>query len=218
MTPYSGSLLEAQRPIGYAGGINGQLMLGLLWDTRDDEADTTRGGLEEVAIRLSALPTGSVYTFAGLTLSERRFWRLNNRLVFGGRVAFDYLVGDVPFFEWPNIGGITNAEGIGGMSSVRGVPRNRYVGNVKVYGNGELRYTAFWFQLLGQRTEIGGLLFTDIGRVWHPNEEDGTLGPGIREWVRAFGWYSVQRFSGSTTRLPPRTSDRASAVTFGHLF
>lgn len=218
VNPYEQSLLQAQRPIGLEGGSNGQLMVGLLWDTRDDEADTTRGGQEEIALRVSAGPTGSAYTFAGITLSERRFWRLNNRLVLAERVAFDYLAGDVPFFEWANIGGVTNAEGIGGMSSVRGVPRNRFVGNVKIFSNTELRYTAYWFQLLGQRTEIGGLAFADIGRVWHPNEEDGTLAtwhPGVGAGLRVVQRAAVLRFDYA---VDTDTLRQGIYVTFGHLF
>ena len=38
-----------QRPLGILGGSNGQVSLGAVWDTRDDETSGTRGGAEEIS-------------------------------------------------------------------------------------------------------------------------------------------------------------------------
>ena len=219
LRPYAGSLLEQQRPRGIEGGANGQVQLGALWDTRDDESDPTRGGASEVSLRLSAEPTGSPNRYGGLTLSQRQFWPLGTpRLILGERVVFDTLFGQVPFYEWTTIGGIQGAEGIGGMSSVRGVPRDRYGGNTKAFGNLELRFYPYDFPLLGAPVKVGGLLFADLGRVWHPDVDDGPnsywhtgVGTGLRLARRA----AVLRFDYG---YQPVAHDNRVYLTFGHMF
>jgi outer membrane protein assembly factor BamA len=217
--PYPGSLLERDQPVGIAGGSTGQLLFGLLWDTRNDESDPTQGGLEEVSLRLSAEPTGSRYQFGGVTLAERRFWTLGSpRFVFAQRLALDLLFGDVPFFEWTGTGGINYLEGIGGMSSVRGVPRNRYGGNLKVISNSELRFYPYEFQLFGAPVKVGGLAFFDLGRAWHPGVDDGewyNWHPGVGAGVRLVRRAAVVRFDYA---FAPEEVRHGVYVTFGHMF
>jgi hypothetical protein len=213
------SVLGAERPRGIEGGSHGQLMGGVLWDSRDHEADPTRGGVEELTARIAAAPTGSRYSYLGVTASERRYVSLGTpRLIFAQRVALDALFGDVPFFEWPMMAGTNGIEGVGGMSSVRGVPRNRFVGNVKAVSNSELRYYPFSFRLFGEQTKLGGLLFFDTGRVWHPATDDGDFwdwhsgaGAGLRVSRRA----AVVRLDYGVWLAELR---QAVYVTFGHMF
>ncbi len=171
-----GSALERERPTGMEGGKSGQLGVGLIWDNRDNETSSTRGGAEEIALRFASRWTFSDYTWGALTLVERRFWQLAGpRLVLAQRVVFEWAFGDVPFFELANFGGIQGGEGIGGMSSVRGVPRNRYQGEIKLFSNTELRWNPFDFSLLGQRITAGGIAFFDAGRVWERGQDNGPL-------------------------------------------
>lgn len=171
-----GSALEREQPVGVAGGKSGQLGVGVLWDTRDNEISSTQGGAEEVAFRFSSRWTLSDYTWGAVTLVERRFWRLAGpRLVLAQRIVFEWAFGDVPFFELANYGGIQGGEGIGGMSSVRGVPRNRYQGEIKLFSNTELRWNPFDFSLLGERITAGAIAFFDAGRVWERGFDNGPL-------------------------------------------
>jgi hypothetical protein len=218
VSSYEGSILAEQRPVGIEGGSNGQLLAGVLWDTRSDEVNPATGGLEEVALRLAATPTGSRFQFGGVTLVERRFFSFSPRLVVAQRLTLDYLFGDVPFFELANIGGSTGAEGLGGMSSVRGVPRNRFVGNVKLLSNTELRYRAFDFRFLGQNLTAGGLLFFDVGRVWHPTEDDGGLGawhPGVGAGLRVARRAAVLRLDYA---LSTETLRQGLYISVGQMF
>src|SRR6185503_16428179 len=79
--PYPGTLLQATQPVGLAGGKSGQVLLGALWDTRNDEADPSRGGLEEVSLRLASPATLSDYSYLGVTASERRFFSVGRHVV-----------------------------------------------------------------------------------------------------------------------------------------
>jgi hemolysin activation/secretion protein len=57
-------------------------------------------------------------------------------------------------------------EALGGASSIRGIPRNRYVGKGVAYSNTELRWSAAQFSALGRSTRLVLTGFADVGRVW----------------------------------------------------
>ena len=219
VAPYPGSALAELSPRGVSGGPNGQVLLGALWDTRDYEMDPTAGGLDEIALRISAAPTGSRYEYLGVTVGVRRYWSLGSpRLILAQRVMADVVSGDAPFFEWSHIGGFAGGEGIGGMSSVRGVPRNRYQGTAKVISNSELRFYVWDFPLLGEALKTGGVAFIDLGRVWHPGVDDGSLlrwHPGLGAGLRLARRAAVARFDFA---ISPELWRTGLYVTFGHMF
>ncbi|HSP77557.1 MAG TPA: BamA/TamA family outer membrane protein, partial [Myxococcaceae bacterium] len=216
--PFEASVLEELRPVGVEGGPTGQLSAGVLWDTRDHEADPTSGGVEELSLRVSGKATGSRYEYAGVTLSEKRFWKLGSRFILAQRLTLDMLFGEVPFFEWPLTGGVTTSEGIGGMSSVRGIERNRFAGNVKAFSNTELRFRAFGFPLLGEQVTVGGVGFVDLGRVWHPGVKDGPWWkwhPGVGAGLRVVRRAAVVRLDYA---MSPETLRQRVYLSFGHMF
>lgn len=217
--PYPDSRLERDAPLGLSGGPVGQAFVGVLYDTRDAEGDPTQGGLEEVSLRLAGEPTGSRYSYGGVTASERRYFRLGTpRLIFAQRLSVDYLFGQVPFFEWTTSGGTQGIEGIGGMGSVRGVARNRFGGTAKAVSNSELRFYPFDFELLGAPVKVGGLVFFDLGRAWHPGVEDGAWyrwHPGIGGGLRVARREAVLRFDYAAAT---ETWRQAVYVAFGHVF
>ncbi|HVE87952.1 MAG TPA: BamA/TamA family outer membrane protein [Myxococcales bacterium] len=217
--PYQGSLLAQAPPPGLPGGLAGQASAGALRDTRDDEANPTRGSVEEVAVRASGRATLSDYAFAGFMVSERRYLSLGSpALVLAGRAVLDHQVGNVPFFEWPQVGGIAVAEGIGGMTSVRGVPRDRFAGNTKAFANLELRWLPLSFLLRGQRTHLGGVAFADAGRVWQPEVDDGpwyAWHPGTGVGLRAVRRAAVLRADWA---ISPETLRSSLYLTVGQMF
>ncbi|MBZ4333258.1 outer membrane protein assembly factor [Corallococcus interemptor] len=218
VSPYETSILAQERPIGIEGGPSGQLLAGALWDTRDDESDPTSGGVEEVALRVSGLATFSRYQYAGVTLSERRYIRITPRLIFAQRLTLDMLFGEVPFFEWMTTGGVNVSEGIGGMSSVRGIERNRFAGNVKAFSNSELRFQAARMSVLGQPLALGAVVFLDLGRVWHPGVTDGKWHewhPGIGGGLRFSRRAAVVRMDYARST---ETGRQRFYITFGHMF
>ncbi|MBN1208369.1 MAG: BamA/TamA family outer membrane protein [Myxococcaceae bacterium] len=216
--PYEASMLAQLQPLGIEGGPTGQLLVGALWDTRDAETDPTTGGVEEVVIRLSGRPTGSRYRYAGLTLSERRYLRLGSRFVFAQRLSLDMLFGEVPFFEWSSTGGVNFTEGVGGMTSVRGIERNRFAGNIKVFANSELRFHALEVRVLGQPMKLGATAFVDMGRVWHPGVQDGAWHqwhPGVGAGLRVARRAAVVRLDYA---LSTETGRQRVYMNYGHMF
>ena len=216
--PFEASELAELQPVGIEGGPTGQISAGVLWDTRDNESDPVRGGVEEVGLRVSGSATGSRYQYAGVTLSERRYWQLGPRFVLAQRLTLDVLSGQVPFFEWVNTGGVSTSEGIGGMSSVRGIERNRFAGNIKAFTNTELRYRAFGFDLFNAPVTAGGVVFLDLGRVWHPGVDDGPWWkwhPGVGAGLRLARRAAVVRFDWA---ISPETGRSRIYLNFGHMF
>ncbi|HLL02684.1 MAG TPA: BamA/TamA family outer membrane protein [Myxococcaceae bacterium] len=216
--PYQRSMLAQLEPVGIDGGTTGQVLAGALWDTRDHETDPTTGGVEEVALRLSSGATISDYRYMGVTLSERRYFRLSSRVTFAQRLSLDMLFGEVPFFEWSAAGGVLYTEGVGGMSSVRGVERNRFAGNIKVFSNSELRVHALEKRILGQPMKLGVTGFLDVGRVWHPGVQDGPWHqwhPGVGAGLRVSRRAAVIRVDWA---LSTETGGQRFYMNFGHMF
>jgi len=216
---YPGSVLEERPPVGLEGGSFGIFTLGMLYDTRDSEADTTRGELIEVALRAADGLTGSDYTFGGLTVSGRKYISLfTPKVVLAGRVMLDGTVGHTPFFVWPFFGGISNAEGLGGQSSVRGVPRDRYQGDLKVFANLELRINPIHFEAFGGEMKLGVVGFVDSGRAWHAGTTDG----GLDQWHSGAGGGLRLTRSEAVVRVDYgvdlATSRKALYLAFGQLF
>ena len=215
---YPGSLLSEQQSRGIHGGWNNQLQVGALWDTRDDENVTTRGGMEELAYRVSGDATGSTFRYYGFHFTERRFAPIGRRVVLAERVTGDALFGQVPFFDWNAFGGISDAEGIGGISSTRGVPLDRYGGNYKVFSNTEVRVHVWDFEFLKQTINVGVLALFDFGRVWQPRVDNGPwsafhggAGAGLRLTRRE----AVVRFDYAVDTDDGR---QAFYVAFGQMF
>ncbi len=218
VSPYQASMLAQVKPLGIEGGPTGQFLAGVLWDTRDNESDPTTGGVEEVSLRVSGHTTGSRYQYVGLTLSERRYVRLSPRWVFAQRLSLDMLFGEVPFFEWSSTGGVNFTEGVGGMSSVRGIERNRFAGNIKVFSNTELRVHALDMRILGQPMKLGAAAFLDVGRVWHPGVKDGAWHawhPGVGAGLRVARRAAVIRVDYA---LSTETGHQRLYLNFGHMF
>jgi hemolysin activation/secretion protein len=58
------------------------------------------------------------------------------------------------------------AEGLGGSRSLRGLPKNRFVGRGLLVWNSELRWRAAEFRAAGRSFHIALSAFLDQGRVW----------------------------------------------------
>jgi hypothetical protein len=142
------------------------LNLGLLYDTRDHEYVPTHGSFSELSLRVSP-GVDQKLAFAQLFVGTSFFQPIAGEfLVVASRVAFDWLFGNVPFYELANFGVLVQRDGPGGSWSVRGVPRQRYFGKQKAVANLELR-SMFWrFNIKSQRFGLGALAFIDAGRVW----------------------------------------------------
>jgi hemolysin activation/secretion protein len=64
---------------------------------------------------------------------------------------------------------------IGGSTNLRGFRRDRFSGKTTIYQNTEVRWNLGIVNLYILKGQVGLLGFSDVGRVWMPNEESNTL-------------------------------------------
>ncbi len=179
---YPGSLLEQDILRAGGAGDDGEtlrallqgtsdhilwvLNVGLLLDTRDQEFVPTTGTFTELSARVSP-GLDQDLAYVGFTLNSAWFAPLAGpALVAAGRLVFDGIFGDAPFYELTQFGALNPATGPGGSWSLRGVPIQRFAGKLKAIGNLELRAKLLHLSPFGQRVALGLIGFADIGRVW----------------------------------------------------
>jgi len=201
-TPYPGSKLAADAA---SSAPNGSPLLlgveklalvsegvGILYDARDSEIFTRSGWFNQVGLRFSqAFPLGAGVTFGEGEMTVARYSPLVGPIVIAAQAVADFKFGHVPFFELFT-GGIFNPDYmIGGSASVRGVPFGRYLGQIKVVGNVELRALPFQIHVFGQSIQLGNDVFFDTGRVWSDYTFHSPLdGSGVGlKWGAGVGGY-----------------------------
>lgn len=177
------------------GGWINTLKAGLMWDSRDNRPNPMKGLWSEIGVELAPGFMGNDWSFSKLFITHRQYFTLvENDLALVYRLGYQStLSGDVPFFYQSQV--ITSmllgatSEGLGGSSTLRGVLRNRVIGDAFFMGNIELRWKPFYFTLFKQDCYLGLNGFYDFGRV------TGKIGlPGNLE--NTFGaLYPTENFS-----------------------
>ena len=153
------------------GGLINTIKFGVTYDTRDNRPNPMKGMWSEAGIETSLKFLGSEASFAKLYLTYRQYFTLIPfDLSFAYRLGYQQtLFGDVPFYYQSQVivsalRGATS-EGLGGSKSLRGIWRNRVVGDGFFYGNAELRWKAVRFNFINQNFYLGVNGFTDFGLV-----------------------------------------------------
>jgi outer membrane protein assembly factor BamA len=173
--------------IGFEGGWDNALKIGLTYDTRDFEPDPAQGMMLQATARLSMQALGSAFNYQQVAVSGRGFRDLlgeHDRLVLAGRATYTMQFGDVPFYSAPIIpftdGDVT---GLGGFTTLRGFVQNRFVGDVVAYANAELRWTMGETMFKEQHLRFMLVPFVDTGRVFDSVSdttlEDWKFGGGL---------------------------------------
>src|SRR5204863_8045502 len=143
------------------------LRAGLLWDTRDREIGPSRGIWAEALAQRVSKALGATEDFTRWTTTVRGYVPVASRLTFAQRVVAQGIDGDAPINELATIqSSFKQAEGLGGSSSIRGIPKDRYIGKALWLSNSELRWHAADFSILGRRSFVALSSFVDAGRVW----------------------------------------------------
>src|SRR5205823_2184217 len=102
-----------------------------------------------------------------VTGSLRKYWPLTSSLVLAQRILAQQTTGDVPLSDLATIQtSFKQEEGLGGNSTVRGLPKNRFVGKGIEVLNTELRWRFKNFTLLRKDAYLTLSGFSDVGRVW----------------------------------------------------
>jgi len=154
------------------GGWTNHLKLGVVYDTRDNEPNPWKGLWSEVI--LFAAPTifgNGDFGYAKLSATHRQYFTIvPQRLSFAYRLNFQgTILGDVPFYMQPyqinSFSASSNTDGIGGSKTVRGMLRNRVVGDAMAYGNFEFRWRFLRTVVFNQNIYLALSAFSDMGRV-----------------------------------------------------
>ena len=155
-----------------SGGTFAAIKVGLVYDTRDFEASPSKGIW--TSLLFYAVPkamSNLIEGFSRISFTHRQYVSLIPRkLVFAGRFSWQSrLSGHVPFYAQPLM--MTTrllgaySEGLGGQRSLRGVMRNRVVGDAIAYANLELRWKIVEKKLFNQNFYLATNAFVDVGQV-----------------------------------------------------
>jgi len=140
---------------------------GLTWDTRDREIGTRTGSWVDVLVQRVDKTLGASSDYTRWTAAARHFQPIGGRLTLANRLVVQNTTGDAPFYV---VGELQTTQkpqdGLGGSSSVRGLPKDRYVGRGIAITNNELRWRAADFRLVGRESSLILSGFVDAGRVW----------------------------------------------------
>jgi hypothetical protein len=154
------------------GGMNNFIKIGLIYDTRDNEANPMKGLWSEVNFLIAPKFLGDGnYGFIKLAVIHRQYFTIvKNRLSFGYRLAYQgTIAGTVPFYIQPLMINswekTTTIDGLGGSRNLRGILRNRVVGDGEIYANAEFRWKIVNFNLFRQPCYLGANVFSDAGMV-----------------------------------------------------
>jgi outer membrane protein assembly factor BamA len=153
------------------GGWVNTVKAGLMWDSRDNRPNPMKGLWTELGVEVSPKFMGNDWGFSRLYVIHRQYFTLiEKNLSFVYRLGYQSTVsGKVPFFYQSQVitsmlTGATN-EGLGGASTLRGVMKNRVLGDAFVMGNVELRWKPLYFRFLKQDCYLGLNTFYDFGRI-----------------------------------------------------
>ncbi len=162
------------------GGWVNYLKAGLSFDTRDNEPNPMKGIWSEAVLMLAPgfLVSNEGFGHAKLSLTHRQYFTLiENDLSFAYRLGLQRTIaGKAPFYVQPLLvtsflRGNTN-EGLGGSKSLRGILRNRVVGDGIAMGNFELRWKFVHFNIGATNVYLGLNGFVDGGLVFAPIQID----------------------------------------------
>ncbi|HEX7669825.1 MAG TPA: BamA/TamA family outer membrane protein [Polyangiaceae bacterium] len=150
---------------------------GVELDTRNEEVSPARGQYLATRVDLSPGGTDGVPQRWGRSDTSLRWFVPvgQDGSTVAARIVGDLTFGDPPIYE---LSRFDDTGAIGGPNGVRGVPGQRYHGQIQVFGNLEFRKMLFHFRFLGKDNGFEMATFIDAGRVWatyasHP-ELDGT--------------------------------------------
>ena len=181
--PYdSGTTLLAQQTgLTKLPTVNARLArVGLVWDTRDQEIGPQRGNWSELLVQRAGRALGGDQVFTRITGTVRQYVPVTSSLVLAERVVLQTVRGDPAISEIFVVqSSFRDDEILGGATSVRGIPKNRYVGKGVAFANSELRWSAGSVALAGRPMRLVLSAFADAGRVWKDGLDLSSVGSDL---------------------------------------
>jgi outer membrane protein assembly factor BamA len=153
------------------GGHTTLLKLGAVYDTRDIEANPMKGMWTDIQFLLAPGFLGNKdLAYTRLAITHRQYFTLAPEVLsFAYRLSYQTkLSGTMPFYMLPfvyNTAPSLTRDGLGGAKTIRGILRNRVVGDGFVYGNLELRWKFLRTSVFNQNLYLALSGFLDGGMV-----------------------------------------------------
>ena len=152
------------------GGHTGVFKIGAKYDTRDNEPNPMRGLWTEIQLLLVPGFISDGYGYTRFAFTHRQYFTLiPKRVNLVYRLSYQAkLSGEMPFYMLPlvfNSAPQLTLSGLGGAKTIRGILRNRVVGEDFVYGNTEIRWKLFRAVILNQNFYVALAGFADAGMV-----------------------------------------------------
>ncbi len=157
------------------GGDVSFFKFGAVFDTRDNEPNPNKGMWSEALFLVAPSFIGNDDNFTKIMLSHRQYFTLvPNRLTFAYRASYQAkLSGTMPFYMQSfEFNSKSTNEGLGGSKNLRGILRNRIIGDGYTFANAEFRWKALNTKVFGQNFYIGLSSFLDAGRIIDPFNMD----------------------------------------------
>jgi hypothetical protein len=150
------------------GGVTNFVKIGLIYDTRDNEPNPMKGIWTEAMLWTAPSFIDNRFPFTKFILTHRQYFTLKKEVLnLAYRVSYQArIAGDIPFYMLPFIYNSTIIrDGLGGGKTIRGVLRNRIVGDDLLYGNLEVRWKFLRMVKFNQNFYFALVAFTDAGMV-----------------------------------------------------
>ncbi len=165
------------------GGRTNMFRLGLVYDTRDQEGNPMKGMWSEALLLYAPSFSSDGNSYAKLAFTHRQYFTLKKEVLnLAYRVSYQPKIsGEIPFYMLPFVyNSDQNRDGLGGAKTLRGILRNRIIGDDLLYGNIELRWKFYRGIVFNQNLYLALNGFIDAGMVTQyygvnskgvPNEE-----------------------------------------------
>lgn len=182
-TPYDSgtTLLARETGASKLPSVNARLArVGLVFDTRDREIGPEHGNWSEVLVQRAGRTLGGDQVFTRITGTVRQYIPLAPKLTLAERVVLQTVRGDPAISEIFVVqSSFRDDEILGGATSIRGIPKNRYVGKGVAFANSELRWAATSFDIRDHPAHLILSAFADAGRVWRDGLDLSQVGSDL---------------------------------------
>ena len=162
------------RPSEAHGGHHIEFKAGLVYDSREHEADPSRGIWAEVYAYgspdfLNGRKGADAYHYLKLAAHFRHYvpvWQ--DKITFAYHLAYQgKLAGNSPYYTLQNINTLylrqIISDGLGSINTVRGVPYNSVIGDGYAWANFEMRFKIVSFRFINQNFYLATNPFFDMG-------------------------------------------------------
>lgn len=148
-------------------GFSSVVAVGMMFDSRDIEANPTSGYLIDTTVRASGIWTGSSWTYYGFNIDAMGYIPLTSdkKLVLAGRGIVDLMDGEAPLQEIVRVASSLEQSAYGGSDIGRGIRQQVMPGRIKFIHQLSLRWNFYDFTLWDQEFGLGASIFGDFGYI-----------------------------------------------------